>query len=54
MDPNANIEEQRKIYERCFSNKSEEGDLMRLSELVCALDAWMRAGGFPPNAWKQG
>jgi len=33
---------------------SDEADLAALSELVIALDAWMRRAGFLPQRWQEG
>ncbi|MFO7902320.1 MAG: hypothetical protein R6U98_06660 [Pirellulaceae bacterium] len=53
MDPNANLEEQRKLVKKCF--EAPEGltgqEVDRLCELFDALDEWVTSGGFLPNAW---
>lgn len=59
MDPNANIEEQRKIAARIReidsagdygydANPEIEQAAVDLAELVLALDEWRRKGGFDP------
>ncbi len=58
MDPNANLEEQRKLAHRLL-NKEELPDYdiatlgLRLAELVLALDEWLYKGGFYPKRWKE-
>jgi len=56
MDPNANLEEQRRIVQRMLygdeHNPPLEEDAVRLAELVEALDGWLDKGGFLPDAWK--
>lgn len=55
MDPNANLEEQRRIAEHLLETSDDPDaspDVYRLAELVLALDGWLSKGGFPPNAWK--
>lgn len=52
MDPHANLEEQRELAALILDNDADvgESDVLRLAELVLALDAWRRAGGFDPYA----
>jgi hypothetical protein len=58
MDPNANLNEQIEIAQRAVeydANSSPSAvarDLNRLSELVLALDDWLRRGGFVPRRWE--
>lgn len=61
MDPNANLEEQRRIVMRmldhscsvsCSCNQCAH-DGARLAELVKALDEWITKGGFLPQAWSR-
>jgi hypothetical protein len=57
MDPNANLEEQRKIAARMLKQVDEpegidEHDADRLAELVLALDEWISKGGFLPARWE--
>lgn len=60
MDPNANLEELRRLaesmleaYEDEDSNGIDQDDAARLAELVQALDGWITGGGFLPSAWKR-
>ena len=65
MDPNANLYEQIKCATRiihAFDNADEatgewtvnQDDAYRLAETVCALDQWIRKGGFLPTQWERG
>jgi len=49
MDPNANYDEQIELAEAILDGDSDEDDAERLAELVLALDAWVRKGGFLPS-----
>ena len=60
MDPNANLEEQRRIAaqlvemiegDREFHPSALEDRAHRLGELVIALDNWLTPGNFLPRAW---
>jgi hypothetical protein len=58
MDPNANLEEQRRLAARIIEDGESgmgvstiHGD--RLAELVLALDEWIKNGGFLPEAWRR-
>ena len=60
MDPNANLEELLRLARESQALiDSDEGAtplelaerLDRMSELVLALDAWLRGGGFAPRVW---
>lgn len=65
MDPNANLEEQRRIVARIFTLADSEffgtrenrkllaQDAERLAELAEALDVWISRGGFLPAAWQR-
>ncbi len=48
MDPNATLEELRRLTETCDLSDDE---LERLVVLVRALDEWISKGGFLPKAW---
>jgi len=59
MDPNANLEEQRRLTQKLLSLTVGEADLpdlhsdaVRLAELVEALDVWLTRGGFLPSEWQ--
>ena len=50
MDPNANLEEQKRIAESLLeSEKYDLYDVNRLVELVLCLCDWVRGGGFLPE-----
>jgi hypothetical protein len=57
MDPDANLQEQRRIAERLLDDNQRhdpyhrEQDALRLAELVQALDEWITKGGFLPPSW---
>jgi Ser/Thr protein kinase RdoA (MazF antagonist) len=59
MDPNANLEQQRRIIARMHALSSAENmsadDMAELgaelAELAEALDEWLTRGGFTPSAW---
>ncbi len=51
MDPTANLREQLELAEAINNGTADEGDAERLAELVEALDAWMKRGGFAPTQW---
>ncbi len=54
MDPNANLEEQRRTAWRLLNEEEEPSpvDAMRLAELVLALDEWLFKGKFKPERWR--
>ena len=51
MDPNANLAEQERIFERGLTRGATYyyADQSRLSELRKALDQWLIHGGFEPD-----
>lgn len=60
MDPNANLEELRRLVARLLALTVEEAaanvaklhaDAVRAAELVEALDGWLSKRGFLPRAW---
>lgn len=56
MDPNANLEEQRKLAQAISTTLYRETiipDAERLAELVQALDKWLSGGGFLPKDWNK-
>lgn len=58
MDPNATIQEMRRISERLHCGEMDDGDKIdaahRLAELFDALDEWILKGGFLPTSWREG
>ena len=54
VDPNANLAEQLRLAKSFLDSDSlpEDVDVVRLAELVVALDQWIRSGGFLPHPWK--
>ena len=54
MDPNANIQEQLRLAKSILQQEgANEGDALRLAELVTALDKWITGGGFLPREWAE-
>lgn len=65
MDPNANLEEQRRIVARLirdekYPDEMSQAELQtytenasRLVDLVEALDEWISKGGALPDAWRK-
>jgi hypothetical protein len=53
MDPDAALEELRRITRRASEGEADPGDFDRLCELVEALDGWISGGGFLPEAWRR-
>jgi hypothetical protein len=58
MDPDSNLEEQKLLALKFIADRGESGppseaDVVRLSELVLALDQWLRSGGFLPSSWQR-
>lgn len=53
MDPNANLQEQRRLVARMLRNEGSAAthDVLRLAELVFALDEWISQGGALPHSW---
>jgi hypothetical protein len=58
MDPNANLEEQRRLV-KFFLDDGESTNptavalhAVRLAELARALDEWIKGGGFLPSDWR--
>ena len=55
MDPNANLREQLTIAKFILSDKEEQTyGVVRLAELIIALDEWITKGGFLPERWMEG
>lgn len=53
MDPNSNLDEQRRIRDRILNGTDTAVDAMRLAELSEALDEWIKGGGFLPVSWRR-
>ena len=58
MDPDSNLEEQRRLYKKLLNGQCSgwprgrlEADAFRLAELAEALDVWIQNGGFLPKRW---
>jgi hypothetical protein len=51
MDPNANLRRQLAIARAAVNVDGADDTLVELSELVLALDEWIRSGGFAPSRW---
>lgn len=52
MDPDANMGEQLALALGILRDEETEGqDVMRLAELVLALDDWLKKGGAFPVRW---
>jgi len=54
MDPNANLEEIRRILATRteYKNRIKGLDANHLCDLIEALDGWLSRGGFPPKDWQ--
>ena len=58
MDPDANLEEQRRLASRLMfqvenDKPADPADVLRLTELVVALDGWISDNGALPSAWRK-
>lgn len=53
MNPNANLQEQRRIVASIIAEDYLPQDVVYLAELVEALDNWITSGGFLPADWKR-
>jgi hypothetical protein len=58
MDPDANWEEAIGLAARLASDDEwirgqDEDNALRLAELVLALHAWVKRGGFPPRVFRR-
>ena len=57
MDPNTNLKEMLRLAEDIMDRGEEDAyeidinSAIRLAELVLAMNAWIKNGGFPPSAW---
>lgn len=57
MDPNENLKEQLVISKRIRVSADRNefigvAEIERLSDLVIALDEWLKGGGFLPKQWR--
>lgn len=53
MDPNENLERQRRIVAGILSSVQADDRAVELAELVEALDQWITNGGFLPKEWER-
>jgi len=53
MDPDLALAEALDLAVRLIDEEAEDGDDVRLAELVLALNRWMASGGFMPSAWER-
>ena len=58
MDPDTNLTEQRELAQAIITDQlgippNYETAARELANLVLALDAWLRRGGFLPTAWRR-
>jgi hypothetical protein len=54
MDPDENLKQQRRLAERILRNEGGDShEIVRLAELMQALDEWIAGGGFLPAAWRK-
>ena len=51
MDPDTNLRRQLAIAWAAVNIDGADETLVELSELVLALDEWIRSGGFTPSRW---
>jgi len=54
MDPDAALDELRKLAaDNIEADRNDEGQegIVRMSELVQAIDGWMTGGGYLPDRW---
>jgi hypothetical protein len=51
MDPDANLRRQLAIARAAVNIDGADETLVELSELVLALDEWIRGSGFTPSRW---
>lgn len=55
MDPNETLRQIRALIQDVRTLKDDPEDVARvLADRVEALDSWLRQGGFPPEAWREG
>jgi hypothetical protein len=57
MDPDENLRQQRLLARRMLEDEDAAvffaDDVQALCELVEALDAWIKKGGFLPTEWRK-
>lgn len=51
MDPNATLDEIRRLVPVIANGNGNEHDAMRLAELIDALDEWITRAGYLPAPW---
>ncbi len=54
MDPNATLEQIRKLSAIADGFPEESETLHQLADLIRSLDQWLSTGGFLPRDWQQG
>ena len=55
MDPDANLKEQLELAQKFYGQDDltfDGEDVIRLAELVIALNEWIKNGGFLPKDWR--
>ena len=53
MDPDSNLAEQLALAQKLIIEDMNESDVVRLCDLVLALDGWIVRKGFLPKRWKE-
>lgn len=54
MDPDANLEELRRLAAECLANAdTRDPNAVRMAELIEALDGWCKGGGSLPRDWQK-
>ncbi|MGI8753275.1 MAG: hypothetical protein ACR2MN_13340 [Acidimicrobiales bacterium] len=51
MDPDTALAEALDLAVRLIDEEAEDGDDVRLAELIVGLNRWLGRGGFMPGAW---
>ncbi len=53
MDPDTALAEALDLAVGILDGEAEDGDDVRLAELIVGLNRWMSRGGFMPSAWER-
>lgn len=53
MDPDTALAEALDLAVRLIDEEAEDGDDVRLAELIVGLDRWLSRGRFMPSAWER-